>query len=125
MNSQEYNQSVQRTASGAFYHPDPILLHGAIGIATEAGEILDAFKKEMYYGKDIDKVNLMEELGDVCWYISLILYQMGWTWEQIWQANIDKLKKRYPQKFTEEHAVTRDIEAERKPIIDIYNSNKS
>lgn len=49
-------------------------LHGAIGMVTEAGEILDIHKKNLFYGKEVDKINLVEELGDFMWYLAIWLH---------------------------------------------------
>lgn len=46
--------------------------HGAIGICTEIGELQDALKKHIIYGRDLDPVNIMEECGDIAWYIALV-----------------------------------------------------
>lgn len=89
------------------------ILHGAIGLATESGEILDVMKKHIYYGKPIDTVNLAEEIGDVLWYVSLLLRNMGMTYEQVAQMNINKLQKRFPDQFTEDLALNRDLKTER------------
>jgi len=48
------------------------MLHGLIGLCTESGELLDAMKKHLYYGKDLDTVNMLEEIGDLCWYLAII-----------------------------------------------------
>ena len=42
--------------------------HMALGMAGEMGEIIDAIKKAEIYGKELDRVNLAEEVGDVFWY---------------------------------------------------------
>jgi NTP pyrophosphatase (non-canonical NTP hydrolase) len=89
------------------------LLHGAIGISTEAGEILDAFKKSIYYGKPLDKVNVMEEVGDVMWYCALILREIGYSFEDVAQININKLRARFGDKFSEFDAQNRDLARER------------
>jgi hypothetical protein len=47
------------------------LAHAAIGICTEVGELQDALKKELIYGKPIDPVNVLEECGDVLWYLAI------------------------------------------------------
>lgn len=44
------------------------LAHMKAGIATELGEIIDAYKKHLAYGKELDMVNIAEECADVCWY---------------------------------------------------------
>lgn len=92
------------------------ILHGAIGISTEAGEILDAVKKHIYYGKDLDRVNLAEEVGDVLWYCAILLDQLGMSFEQAMEMNINKLQKRFPEKFSEVKAENRDLESERKGL---------
>jgi NTP pyrophosphatase (non-canonical NTP hydrolase) len=48
------------------------MLHGLIGLCTESGELLDAMKKHLYYGKELDTVNMLEEIGDLCWYLAII-----------------------------------------------------
>lgn len=89
------------------------ILHGAIGLATESGEVLDMMKKHIYYGKPMDYTNLAEEVGDVMWYCALLLRSMGMSFEQVAQMNINKLEKRFPEKFTEEQALQRDLFTER------------
>ena len=51
---------------------DSRVLHGLTGMCTESGEILDAFKKHFWYGKELDKVNILEEIGDLCWYMAIL-----------------------------------------------------
>lgn len=80
------------------------LLHAAIGISGEAGEFLDAVKKNFFYNKEFDLVNAREELGDLLWYISLALRTIGANFDEIMQENIDKLALRYPDKYTDQAA---------------------
>lgn len=47
------------------------LWHGACGMLTELGEVADAYKKHEIYGKPLDKTNVLEELGDLMWYVAL------------------------------------------------------
>lgn len=114
MTNEEYIENVLRTESPKNPIVPRRLLHGTMGICTEAGELLDAVKKGMYYGKPMDYVNIREEIGDLLWYMALIIDEMGWSFEQIMEENINKLKTRYPEKFTEEKAINRDLETERK-----------
>jgi NTP pyrophosphatase (non-canonical NTP hydrolase) len=96
--------------------PDRIilrLLHAGLGLATEAGEFLDVMKKHVFYGADIDRENLIEELGDVMLYIAIAAYALGIDFAEIQSKNLAKLWKRYPEKFTDEHAANRDTSAER------------
>ena len=89
------------------------LLHAGIGLATEAGEFLDALKKHVFYGKDLDTVNLREEMGDIFWYCAIIADQLDVDFSEVMERNITKLKARYGDKFTEEKANSRDLKTER------------
>lgn len=89
------------------------LLHSAIGLATEAGEIQDCLKKHIFYGKDLDRVNLKEEMGDVFWYLAILADELGVDFTEVMEKNIQKLKARYGEKFTEEKAANRNLTAER------------
>lgn len=96
--------------------PDQTLrmLHAAIGISTEAGELLDSLKKHIFYGKTIDTVNLSEELGDLFWYMAIMADAMGYdSFDRIMSTNIEKLRARYGDKFSDERAIHRDLGAER------------
>lgn len=92
------------------------LLHVAMGLCTEAGEFLDALKKWIYYGKPLDTTNLIEELGDGSWYQRIGVAELEITFQDMLQRNVAKLRARYPEKFTEEHANNRDLDAERKTL---------
>jgi NTP pyrophosphatase (non-canonical NTP hydrolase) len=89
------------------------LLHGAIGLCTETGELQDQIKKHLMYKREFDRVNVIEECGDLLWYLALILDAVGGTIEDAMIRNVGKLRKRYPEKFTIERAVERDLDAER------------
>lgn len=115
MTFQEYQQLALRTAPVPSYETED-LLHGAAGVCTEAGELMDIFKKHEFYGKEIDLVNVMEEVSDVLWYLALICRYGGFTLEECAEANIRKLKMRYPYTFDKERAINRDLDAERKEL---------
>lgn len=89
------------------------LLHVAMGLATEAGEFVDQLKKHIFYGKPIDRVNLSEELGDTTWYERIGVDVLKDRYHAMLVRNVDKLKKRFPEKFSEEKATNRDLPAER------------
>lgn len=89
------------------------LLHAGIGLATEAGEFLDALKKHVFYGKELDTVNLAEEMGDIFWYCALIADELNVDFADVMSRNIEKLKARYGDKFTEDRAVNRNLDVER------------
>ncbi|MFZ8932956.1 MAG: nucleoside triphosphate pyrophosphohydrolase family protein [Bacteriovoracaceae bacterium] len=121
MNSKEYINNATRTESTDFKAMDERLqddglkrlLHAGIGISTEAGELLDALKKHIFYGKNLDKVNMAEEVGDLFWYIAIIADELGFEFESVMEKNIEKLKARYGEKFSEEKANLRNLVQER------------
>ena len=124
MDTKKYKELVLKTESKDF---DSIstrlndkralrLLHGSCGIATEAGELLDAMKKHIFYGKEVDTVNVVEEVGDLMWYIAIILDELGVEFEDVMDKNINKLKARYGNKFSEDSANSRNLDKERKVL---------
>lgn len=122
MNPKEYVSNALKTESINFTAiaqrlgvPENIrLLHAVIGLETEVGELQDALKKSIFYGKPLDKVNIAEEIGDAFWYMAILSDTLGVSFEEIMEKNIAKLKARYGDKFTESAALNRDLDTERK-----------
>ncbi len=77
MDFKEYQRLAKRTSSkidphnGEEFNYHYMLLHAAIGLVTESAELLDAYKKHMFYGSKLDMVNVKEEIGDCFWYVAL------------------------------------------------------
>lgn len=90
------------------------ILHAVMGVCTESGELMDQVKKHILYGKNIDFVNLQEEAGDLFWYVALLADACNFTFEDTFEKNIAKLRARYPNNFTEQDALNRDLNKERK-----------
>lgn len=88
------------------------LIHGAMGIAGESGELVDAIKKHVFYGKPLDVENVKEELGDILWYMSILMDEVGSSFEDIMTRNDDKLGKRFPKGYSNEAAIARADKAE-------------
>jgi len=116
MNTKEYIRLVLRSESPSFDHLNKRLLHGCLGICNEAGELAAAVKRSLFYGRDLDLINVKEELGDTLWFIALCIDELGSSFEEIMELNIAKLKKRYPEQFTHDAATNRDLEAERNAL---------
>lgn len=74
---------------------DAHLLHMVVGISGEAGELLDAVKKSCIYRKPIDVNNVIEELGDLEFYLEGLRQGLGISREECLEANIEKLGVRY------------------------------
>jgi NTP pyrophosphatase (non-canonical NTP hydrolase) len=82
-------------------------LHMAIGISGEAGELLDAIKKATIYRKQLDIANIVEECGDLLFYISGMLDSIGVDIESAIAANTSKLSIRYGKSYSDKSAVER------------------
>jgi len=101
-------------------------LHMILGMVTETGELTDIFKKNMAYGKEIDWVNVQEEIGDLMWYVINFCTINGFDLEDILKQNVAKLIVRYPNKFSKEKAITRDLDRERKILEELgYSETKA
>jgi len=74
---------------------DMMKAHAAMLVAGEAGELVDAIKKEIIYNKPLDKENLIEELGDLRFGIQAVMNLYDISEAQILQANAEKLSKKY------------------------------
>jgi NTP pyrophosphatase (non-canonical NTP hydrolase) len=72
------------------------LLHMAVGVSGEAGELLDAIKKHCVYQKQINIDNVIEEAGDILFYLTGLLNDLNISLEDCIKANMNKLSKRYP-----------------------------
>lgn len=83
-------------------------LHAALGVAGEAGELADAIKIEHIYGKEPNRANIVEELGDLRWYIQMVMNLYGISEAEVLQENAFKLAKRYVGlKYSDKSALER------------------
>lgn len=89
------------------------LLHYLLGIHTEGAELADAAKRAIFYGRPLDRVNAIEEVGDLLWYVARLLDLLDSSFGEAMERNIAKLRARYPDGFDEADAVDRDLDAER------------
>lgn len=96
-NFAEYEAAAARTRGGLKYPND--LLNAALGLAGETGEVVDIAKKRVFHGVEDPPGQLLDELGDVLWYLAWLAAQHGATLEEVAARNIDKLQKRYPDGF--------------------------
>lgn len=88
-------------------HLDAHLIHMVMGICGEAGELLDAIKKAVIYRKEIDLPNVVEELGDLEFYMEGLRQGLDLTREQCIKHNIAKLTKRYGEVYSNRAAIER------------------
>lgn len=109
MNVNEYQKLAMTTLNPALSEKD-VLINGVMGLCGEAGECIDLVKKHLAQGHELDKQKLAKELGDVAWYLAETATAIGYPLEAIFQMNIDKLKKRYPEGFSTENSLNRNHE---------------
>jgi NTP pyrophosphatase (non-canonical NTP hydrolase) len=84
------------------------LLHMILGVSGEAGELLDAIKKHVIYNKPLDFKNIIEELGDLEFYLTGLRDELQLDREIILEQNIEKLNKRYASgQFSDKEAKER------------------
>jgi NTP pyrophosphatase (non-canonical NTP hydrolase) len=105
MSFNQYQHLAMRTAKQDGFRAN--LTHTALGLSGEAGEFSDCIKKHIVYGQSLDQVNAAEELGDLLWYVALGCETLGVSMADIAAQNIDKLRIRFPEKFTNELAFER------------------
>lgn len=86
---------------------DDQLLHSAMGLCSEAGELMTPVKAAEFYGKRIDNEHIIEELGDLLWFLQLGCVSRGVTLEECARRNLAKLAKRYPDKYSDFAAIAR------------------
>lgn len=92
------------------------LLHAQMGLTSEVGEFADQLKRHIFYGNPIDLVNLVEEMGDLLWYLAEGSDAINVHLETVMAKVITKLARRYPEKFTEKAATDRNLGDERKSL---------
>jgi NTP pyrophosphatase (non-canonical NTP hydrolase) len=109
MESQEYRKACWKTA-GNFDKEKHLSMLG-MGIAGEAGEITDSLKKAIFQGHDLDVDKLAEEVGDLMYYVELLLDTIGVSTEIDYKKNVEKIERRYPNGFEPERSKNREGDA--------------
>ncbi len=105
MTANEYQTKAARTIPG-YDTRKQMLYHAVFGLASEAGEVAGIFQKE-YQGHEINRDDLVHELGDCLWMICEACGALGVSLDYVMQANIDKLLERYPDGFSAEKSIHR------------------
>ena len=106
MEVNEYQKLAMTTLNPALSEKD-VLINGVMGLCGESGEAIDIVKKWLAQGHELDKEKLAKELGDICWYLAETATALGLSLEDIMEANIEKLRKRYPEGFDTHRSVNR------------------
>lgn len=110
----DFQLACMRTANGMDYEThfnnsdDALLMNAVMWLNGEAGECIDIVKKWIFQGHNLDISHLVEELGDVAWYLAVACAAIDVPLSECFDQVIEKLKKRYPDGFDKERSIHRD-----------------
>ena len=107
MTLNEYMELAQRTSNRALDGKGH-LFNGVLGLAGEAGECADLVKKHCFQDARPIHGEMIDELGDVMWYVAETATALGVSLEEVAVRNVEKLKKRYPEGFEAERSLHRE-----------------
>lgn len=106
MTVNEYQKLAMTTLNPELSKKDA-LINGVMGLCGESGEAIDIVKKWLAQGHELDREKLAKELGDICWYLAETATALDLSLEDVMAANIEKLKKRYPEGFDLDRSMNR------------------
>lgn len=96
----EFNEYQKKAVSTAFHPEKTKIIYPALGLGSEAGEVLGKIKKWIR-GDDGDaemsmerKDKIKDELGDVLWYVAVLSHDLGYELGDIAKLNVVKLQSR-------------------------------
>ena len=93
MNFNEYQKLARSTA---VYPEESKVIYPALGLCGEAGEVADKIKKTIRGDSTLEKAtgSIVDELGDVLWYLAILADDLGVELEDVAKWNVDKLQRR-------------------------------
>jgi NTP pyrophosphatase (non-canonical NTP hydrolase) len=97
----DYQQGAARTMNPALTGTER-LVDATAGLAEEAGEVLAHVRKHAFQGHALDRERLATELGDALWCLAATATAAGLSLGDVAAHNLDKLRRRYPDGFSEE-----------------------
>lgn len=106
MTFEEYQEEAATTLNSELPMKDKHVMLG-LGLCGEAGECADIIKKTYFHYHELDREHLLEEMGDVLWYLSNMADNFGFSLEEVARFNNKKLKERYGDKFAGEKSINR------------------
>lgn len=90
------------------YTVDTYAIHAILGLDTEAAELMEHLQDALIFGTQVDRGQVINEAGDMLWYLAMLFRYLDVTFEEVAELNLQKLARRYPEKFTEALAMGRD-----------------
>ncbi len=107
MKVNEYQELAMKTLNREIGKRD-LLVNAVMGLCGESGEATDIVKKHLFHGHELDRDALIKELGDIAWYLAEAATALDITLGDVLSANIEKLKRRYPDGFDTERSKNRE-----------------
>lgn len=95
-----FDEYQEQAPSTLVRHADPLMNKTilAMGVAGEAGEVIEKWKKIVAYNDGVvseaDRIELGKELADVVWYIAVLAQELGLSFDAIMRDNQKKLESR-------------------------------
>lgn len=108
MTVNEYQKLAMTTLNRELSQKD-ILINAVMGLCGESGEAIDIVKKHLFQGHNLEKEKLAKELGDIAWYLAEAATALDIDLDDIFAANIEKLRKRYPEGFDADRSIHRNV----------------
>lgn len=90
----KFNEYQEFVRSMKAYPEKHAIVYPALGLVGEAGEISEKVKKWLRGDRELDREGLLKELGDPLWYIASLADDLGFTLQEVVDANHDKLTSR-------------------------------
>lgn len=106
MNFNTYQGLAKNTAGFQEIHEERLVC-AVLAMAGEVGELANHIKKGIWHGHGINQEFVLEELGDILWYLSETATSMNIYLDDVAEFNIDKLRQRYPDGFSEDASKNR------------------
>ena len=106
MTVNEYQTLAMKTLNPELSKKD-ILINGVMGLCGESGEAIDIVKKWLAQGHELDREHLAKELGDIAWYLAETATALDLSLAEIFEGNIEKLRKRFPEGFDTNRSISR------------------
>lgn len=107
MQINEYQNLAMKTLNKNLKKED-VLINGVMGLCGESGEVIDIVKKHLHQGHQLNKEDIIKELGDLAWYLAEVAYAIDVDLETVLIKNIEKLKKRFPNGFEVAKSINRE-----------------
>lgn len=99
MTANDYQEGCLLTARPTYHQPAQAPYTGLaiamLGLTGEAGDVADEFKKVLEGKKELNKLELLLELGDVLWYAAIIAHSLETPLAEVMEMNLNKLEARH------------------------------